>query len=96
MEKLVENTLEDDPIEKSTSCAWHGSPLASNHSEGEPQAKTVTCEPQCQRTGLGAGYGRGGRGGNANPEVVVHDDRHHHEEFFVASFSADGESASLI
>jgi hypothetical protein len=80
VEKLVENTLEDDPIEKIDKLA---------HVMGH-LSRAITPRPSHERIPLhvslntsaqafGAGYGRGGRGGSANPEVVVHDDRHHHE-----------------
>jgi hypothetical protein len=97
VEKLVENTLEGDPIEKIDKLAHvmgHLSRVITPRASHEriPLHVSLNTSAQASR----ASYGRGGRGGNANPEVVVHDDRHHHEEVFFTSFSAHGENAGLI
>ncbi|PMD14312.1 hypothetical protein NA56DRAFT_754994 [Hyaloscypha hepaticicola] len=80
VEKLVENTLEDDPIEKIDKLAHvmgHLSRAITPRASHERIPLHVSLNTSAQASG--AGYGRGGRGGNANPEVVVHDDGYHHE-----------------
>ncbi len=85
VEKLVENTLEVDPIEKIDKLVHvmgHLSRAITPRASHERIPLHVSLNTSAKAYGAkayGAGYGREGRGGNANPEVVVHDDWHHHE-----------------
>ncbi len=79
VERLVENKLEDDPLDQVEKFA---------HAVGQiqraftPRTSHETLRPirlnlNSSAVASGYGMGTGGRGGSANPEVVIFDNHHH-------------------
>jgi len=79
VERLVENKLEDDPLDQVEKFAHAMSHIQRAFT---PRTSHETLRPirlnlNSSAVASGYGMGAGGQGGSANPEVVIFDDRHH-------------------